>query len=55
MEKFKSRPKSKEEKADSELRQLLNISDVSDSEAIRGKNTWRRTREGLFSSLLKLK
>lgn len=46
MEKFKSRPKTKEEEADNDLRQLLNYSDVSDTEAIRGKNTWRRTRDG---------
>ncbi|RXG68817.1 FH1/FH2 domain-containing protein 3 [Armadillidium vulgare] len=46
MEKFKSRPKTKEEEADSDLRQLLNYSDVSDTDTIRGKNTWRRTREG---------
>ncbi|XP_069960230.1 serine-rich adhesin for platelets-like isoform X4 [Cherax quadricarinatus] len=43
MEKFKRQ--TKEEKADCDLRQLLNYSDVSDTETIRGKNTWRRTRE----------
>ena len=46
MEKFKPKPKTKEEKADNELRQLLKISDISDSEAIRGKHTWKRTRDG---------
>ncbi|XP_042220494.1 FH1/FH2 domain-containing protein 3-like isoform X3 [Homarus americanus] len=45
MEKFKRPKQTKEEKADSDLRQLLNYSDVSDTETIRGKNTWRRTRE----------
>ncbi|CAL4100669.1 unnamed protein product, partial [Meganyctiphanes norvegica] len=49
MEKFK-RPKTKEEKADSDLRQLLQCSDVSDGETIRGKNTWRRSREGKVRS-----
>lgn len=46
MEKFKRPKQTKEEKADSDLRQLLNYSDVSDTETIRGKNTWRRTRDG---------
>lgn len=46
MEKFKRSKQTKEEKADSDLRQLLNYSDVSDTDTIRGKNTWRRTREG---------
>ncbi|XP_042868398.1 uncharacterized protein LOC122250818 isoform X2 [Penaeus japonicus] len=46
MEKFKRPKQTKEEKADSDLRQLLNYSDVSDTETIRGKSTWRRTREG---------
>lgn len=46
MEKFKRSKQTKEEKADSDLRQLLNYSDVSDTETIRGKSTWRRTREG---------
>lgn len=46
MEKFKPKPKTKEEKADSDLRQLLNVADVGDNDAIRGKNTWRRTKEG---------
>ncbi|KAK7073740.1 Formin Homology 2 Domain, partial [Halocaridina rubra] len=45
MEKFKRTKQTKEEKADSDLRQLLNYSDVSDTETIRGKSTWRRTRE----------
>lgn len=48
MEKFKRPKQTKEEKADSDLRQLLNYSDVSDTETIRGKSTWRRTREGIF-------
>ena len=46
MEKFKSQPKTKEEKADNDLRQLLNVSDMSDNDTIRGKSNWKRTREG---------
>ena len=49
MEKFKSMPKTKEEEADSDLRRLLTYSDVSDNDTlIRGKNTWKRTREGHY-------
>ncbi|XP_076067528.1 formin homology 2 domain containing isoform X6 [Oratosquilla oratoria] len=47
MEKFKSsRPRTKEEKADCDLRKLLNTGDAGDTDTIRGKNTWRRHREG---------
>lgn len=49
MEKFKPKPGpvSKEEKADNALRQLLTVPDAADgTDAIRGKNTWRRTKDG---------
>ncbi|KAF2351772.1 Formin FH2 domain [Trinorchestia longiramus] len=44
MEKFRPKPRTKEEKADRDLRQLLAESGGADS--IRGKNTWRRTKDG---------
>ena len=47
MEKFKPKaPATKEERADNALRQLLTVADVSDGDTIRGKNTWRRTKDG---------
>ncbi|KAB7495319.1 hypothetical protein Anas_04639 [Armadillidium nasatum] len=48
MEKFKSRPKTKEEEADSDLRQLLNYSDVSDTDTIRARSRGDEAMEMLL-------